>query len=338
LQYNLVKLERDDRKEEIGQAILNSVEAGSDIKKRCNDVVHGLEESDPNINHVVEILLRKNPFIQNAQNALNDWSDYSNKIFQISKSATDNGDFIHKLWCSSDDIKLLVRRLLLRVGTDESINYIQDLDIEGITEHNLYKGSHTGHTLSKIVDYITSSNPDYSIVDFRSALTSKKAMATLKSSVWFEARNGTDLKPSFDYIELVLKKKGFVIRSASSLTVKPIGFHAELTESVANVRPYTNLKVILDANGKLLAYLKGKYFGPPEFPRRCKEEAYVALTLKYKLVDSSFRKRIDVPIIMFIDMPQDYTPPEYALERLMQFGWSVAFNAEQVVELFDEKC
>ena len=82
LQYNLVKLERDDRKEEIGQAILNSVKAGSDIKKRCNDVVHGLEESDPNINHVVEILLRKNPFIQNAQNALNDWSDYSNKIFQ----------------------------------------------------------------------------------------------------------------------------------------------------------------------------------------------------------------------------------------------------------------
>jgi len=36
---------------------------------------------------------------------------------------------------------------------------------------------------------------------------------------------------------------------------------------------------------------------------------------------------------MFVDMPENYTPPEYALRRLSGFGWTVAFSAEEIVSL-----
>ena len=336
-QYELVEAEFEDRRTEIEESITRSINAGIDIKKRCNDLVHGADEKDEFIIETVDLLLEKNPFIKNAKRAIADWRSFSHQIDKIAEESSELPDFIRNLWNSDKDLRLLVRRLLFRINASGAINYVQDVEIQGVTEHNLYKGDHTEVQVNLIIDHIMERLSCSTVDTLRNDLISNKAKGILRSSIWFEARNGTDLRPSFDYIEIVLKSKGFNIRKASSLTDKPVGYHAQLVNCDETVNPYTNLKVIVDSDGCLLAFLKGKYFRPQEFPRRCKEEAYVALTLKHHIVNGRFKERVLVPIIMFIDMPEDYTPPEYALKRLECFGWHSAFSVDDIVALVNKK-
>jgi len=338
-QYFLVETELSERREEIEETIARSINAGLDIKKRCNDLVHGVindEGEDQFIIKTTHLLLEKNPFIKNAKQAISDWKSFTKKVENIADGSSGMPHFIRKLWCSDKEFRLLIRRLLFRIDTDDAIHYVQDLDIVGVTEHNLYKGNHTEIQVDMIVDHILDIL-SYSTVDaLSSRLVSNKAKGILRKSIWFEAKNGTALKPSFNYIELVLKSEGFNVEKASTIAEKPIGYHAQFVSADEKVNPYTNLKVIVDSKGHLLAYLKGKYFRRQEFPRRCKEEAYVALTLKHDIVQGSFKKRVFIPIIMFIDMQENFTPPEYALKRLECFGWSSAFNYDDIVKLINK--
>lgn len=336
LQYRLTESEYTNRKMEIETIHSKSKNAGLNIKKRCNDVVHGKKDTDKNIQKTVELLLDKKPFIKYAKQAIRDWDGFKKLISDIDQQSNDFRSFIRNLWAQPKYIRLLTRRLLLRIAADDSISYIQDVNIEGITEHNLYTGNHKGRTLDQIVLHVEDINSNFTKENLSESLCSDKAKNILKSSIWFESRNGTTLTPSFDFIELQLKSRGFTVRPATSLVNKPIGYHSEFA-SDSNVSSYTNLKVILDSTGVLLAYVKGKFFREQEFPRRCKEEAYVALTLKYALVDRKFIRRTNVPVIMFVDMQTDYTPPAYSLKRLAHFGWSPTFSIDEIVELIKRK-
>lgn len=80
-----------------------------------------------------------------------------------------------------------------------------------------------------------------------------------------------------------------------------------------------------------MCLLKAKFFREQEFARRCKEEAFVGLTLNYSLHDNTFSKRYPFPLIMFIDMPHDCNPSEYSLNRLTSFGWSLSFTPQELL-------
>ena len=69
-----------------------------------------------------------------------------------------------------------------------------------------------------------------------------------------------------------------------------------------------------------------------EFPRRVKEESYVGLTAKYDLIDNTFvEKYPNLPFIMFIDMAQNYTPPAFAMRRLINYGWIPFFQLDKLM-------
>jgi hypothetical protein len=336
-QGELVAAELKNRREEIEACIDSSGAKGLDIKKKCNDLIHGSAETEDELLMLtVQQLLARNPFVKRAIQVLDNWGGFQQYITGVAESADSVSDFVTALWSEPSELRLLNRRLLLRTQATESIHYIQDLNVDGVTEHNLYGGDHTVAQLQalalKVVQRLATHGID-TAAKLAVALTSANTKALLRSSIWFEGRNGTDLKPSFDYItNSILVKKEYLVISGDNLKPKPIGYHASLaTEDT--VKAYTNLSAISTRQGEVVAILKGKYFRQQEFARRCKEEAYVALTLKHKLDNSSFSVGRNIPLIMFVDMPENYAPPAYALRRLMAFGWSVAFSYEDVVAI-----
>jgi hypothetical protein len=332
-QYYIVENELKNRKLEISECVKRAPGCGIDVKGRSNRLVHGSAEKDELIIATVDLLLQKNPFIKAAKNANEHWTTYSARLLALSKVSNNLSDYIKRLWTIEDDLGLVVRRLLLRIGSRDSVHYVQDLDIEGVTEHNLYKGKLSLEQLEKVVEYAQGVVGVKSVESLYKSLISTKAKRILRSSIWFEAENGTSLKPSFDYIELALEQSGYKLEKCSSHAVKAVGYHSEFAVSGERVNPYTNLKLILDSDGKVLAFLKGKFFRQQEFPRRCKEEAYTSITLKNELVKEKFSERFSIPLIMFVDMPADFSPPEYALRRLLAFGWRVAFNKEDILRI-----
>jgi len=335
-QYLLVANEMKLREIEMKEKVKHSVNAGLDIKRRCNDVVHGKPETDPILVKTTEQLLDTNPFIRQAKYDLANWEEYSKLIATIEGKSKGLSEFITSLWNTDGDQRLVIRRLLFRIKADAAINYIQDINVVGVTEHTLYKGNHKDNQVQGICLHLISRLKLLNIEsksELKKEMTSKAASSILKSALWFEAKNGTTLKPSFDYIVNVLSEKGYVIKDATSFKNKPIGFQSQFVSSAEKVNAYTNLRVIFSKEGLPIAYLKGKYFRPQELPRRCKEESYVGLTLKYELKGSDFTVKNPFPLIMFIDMPGDYTPPPHAITQLQAFGWNIAFNGGDVIEI-----
>lgn len=161
-------------------------------------------------------------------------------------------------------------------------------------------------------------------------LISKKGKSIVNAARWFEAKNGTELKPSFDYILLYLINNGYTVHTPASCGINTTGYHAQLTNET--VRPYTNLKIIKDKNGKIVCLLKAKFFREQEFARRCKEEAFVGLTITNWFNGNDFVNKLTFPLIMFIDMPFECTPTDYSLNRLIDFGWEIAFSPDELLQ------
>lgn len=332
-QYQLVQKERNLRKSDLNSSLMKAPNSGADIKRKCNELVHGKSNDDPFINKTVEKLLEKNPFIKAAKFYLENWESFD---ATIQKSALENetkDSFVKALWSADKPFRLIIRRLLLRVASEDAINYVQDVGVAGVTEHNLYSGDHKGVTGDAVAQYVNDINRHLSKEKLVTALTDKRSKALLREAVYFEARNGTELKPSFDYIEIALKDAGYEVLKPKDAGIKLIGYHSDLVGGASTVKAYTNLKIICDDNKVPLAILKGKFFRNQEFPRRCKEESYVGLTIKYEYRNSCFSERFKIPIIMFVDMQENYSPPDYALRRLMAFGWDVAFDLQDVIRL-----
>lgn len=317
----------------VNQIISNSHNGGMDIKGKANQVLFGDKSKDNLLNQVVASLLKTNPFLHEAFLANTNWIEWCDFIKQLAKRHESITGFLVALWDCRDNRRLVLRRVLLRLHTDDSVGYIQDINVPGITEHNLYGGTHNSSqilTITKTIASQLSNNGINTTQALCESLCSDRTSRLIKAARWFEAKNGAQLKPSFNYIALALEERGYKITSILGVA-KPIGYHASFTSDL--VRPYSNIKLICNNKNKPIAILKAKYFSEAEFPRRCKEEAYVGLTLRYKYIDDAFAERYGIPIIMFIDMPEGFSPPEHALRRLHYFGWQIAFDVDQVIAL-----
>lgn len=306
---------------------------GSDIKGRTNRFLFNADtqEADALIPKAAAKILEKKPFLSAALSAVADWSAFEEKIRTLCDAATDIEDFTRKLWTMPAPYHLLTRRVILRIHTGDAIAYVQDRDVQGVSEHNLYAGIHSEKQVREICSKIVADLATAKILSkqhLRDGIFAH-GKKIINQARWFEAKNGTELKPSFEYAEMAVQAAGFKVVTLAAAKFKAIGYHSEIASE--NVRPYTNLKAILNKDGKIIAILKAKFFRIQEFPRRCKEEAFVGLTLKYKYENGVFSARHDIPIIMFVDMAEDCSPPEYAVKRLISFGWDVVFSTKELV-------
>jgi len=286
-------------------------------------------------------LARKKPFLQVAMEAEANWDAWSQASFGVPHASADLASYVNHLWQAEEPARAVNRRLLLRIHTDESIHYIQDVGIEGISEHNLYSGDHSPDQATQIVEQIVSSCEATGVSTPEALyrrLRGNTARQLLRAARRFEVRNGTWTKQSFFYVEEALMATGRYSLEAPSRTsiARPLAYHHAFGD--ATVRSYTNLRVVVDKKTKQpLAIIKAKFFREPEFPRRVKEEAYVGLTIKYEYEDGVFRQRYeDIPLIMFVDMARSLHPPEYAVRRLVTAGWDVFFSIDELRGYLDQ--
>lgn len=307
---------------------------GMNIKGKVNALVTSIDgnTTDSLIRETAIILLSKNPFLKTSLQIVSEWDYYTESLFSLAHQFSSLYEFIIELWSSKLPERLVIRRILLRLRSDDFISYIQDTDIVGITEHNIYNGDHTHDQTNQICSNILISLSEMMISSplELATLISKKGKSIVNAARWFEAKNGTELKPSFDYILLYLINNGYTVHTPASCGINTTGYHAQLTNET--VRPYTNLKIIKDKNGKIVCLLKAKFFREQEFARRCKEEAFVGLTITNRLNGNDFVNRLTFPLIMFIDMPSECTPTEYSLNRLIDFGWEIAFSPDELLQ------
>jgi hypothetical protein len=334
----LAKL-RNDRRTLADAAVVASQQGGANIKQ---EAVTLLSEGGTTNQAMLRTLARLNsgnPFLALSLEAEIDWPNWVSTNLAIPVNCSDLEKYLQHLWTMQEDKKLLSRRLLLRIHTDDVVNYVQDIDVEGVTEHNLYNGAHTSAQVSVIVNQIAGRCRSAGInspAALFQRLRSNRGRELSRASRRLESRNGTTMRPSFFYIEESLSDQYQFVSFRDTNLSLPIAYHSAFGS--AKVEPYDNMKVILRRQGDTpIAIIKAKYFNKPEFPRRAKEEGYVGLTTKYQYTNSAFQERYPgTPLIMFIDMNARVKPAEHAVRRLVTLGWDVFFKVDSLRVFLDQ--
>ena len=320
-------------------AVKRATKGGADIKGATLAAWNaGGGTGDPVLDGTVQRLSEGNPFHAAAVEATSSWSEYSKQSFSSASNGS-LGNYIRNLWLDPNPARVMVsRRLLLRIHTNDAIDYVQDIGITGITEHNVYSGTPSAKQVAAIVKTLERRYVKRGIKtakDLETRLCSQTARRLVVAALSFESNNGAALRPSFYYVEEALKQDGrfAAVRFGDTDLPSPVGFHADLAPG-CNVRSYQNLKVVVaNGTGDPLAILKAKFFSEAEFARRCKEEAYVALTLRWRRRRSMFREQYSgLPFVMFVDMAGDTRPPEYAVRRLVTAGWEAVFDVSALTK------
>lgn len=325
------------------RAIRESREPGSQIKKQVIALLtsEDTDHSDPAMLRTLTQLLERNPFLSVALEAESDWERWALEHFMPAEGVKHLSDYVKKLWNAGERERLINRRLLLRIHARGSVNYVQDTGIAGLTEHNLYAGTHTERQVQAISEQVVDRCRQAGILtpeDLYSELASERGRQLVRDARRFEARNGTNIRPSLSYVVEVLSDKFRLRRFRETKLPSPVAYHEAFGR--ATVRPYQNFQVVLSKRtGRPLAILKVKYFSRREFARRCKEEAYVGFTTKFRYVGSTlfgqgagcFEERYkNIPLIMFVDMDEDFDPPVYAVRRLVTAGWEAFFDVRRL--------
>lgn len=306
--------------------------SGENIKKSVVDFI--LSESGIGFSHSIveaaeEILTRK-PFLRSAKEQLGSWQDFLNVIEALVAASGNLNDLIFHLWTVEDiAIRESVRRILVRLHSRGDIEYAQDFGIPGISEHNLYSGNHSKNQAESLVKILGEriAESGISTSSFMTEI-SREGKKILRAQLYFEARNGTSNKSSFDHILRDLQLDTFEVKTPREVGIDLTGYHAEITDQ--RVRPYTNFKVITNHEGKPLCILKAKFFSAAEFDRRCKEEGFVGLSLVHKWTDEGFLPRFNIPLIMCVDMPANFSPPAFSVRKMWAMGWDVVFGIEEL--------
>jgi hypothetical protein len=306
---------------------------GEDIKGRTNALIFAEEPATEYnlIRKTAVKLLAKNPFLSTAIEMTNDWNSFIIKFQEIASKSRSLEDLIALLWNYDLPQRLVLRRLLLRIHSMESVKYVQDVNIDGVTEHGIYSKDYNQDQVKKITEQILKNLKDNGISHANELIDQLKSIGKklINQSRWFEAKNGTELKPSFDYVEIALEENGYYLITPSKAKLNVIGYHADISSE--NVRPYTNLKAIVNHQGNVLAIIKAKFFRAQEFPRRCKEEAFVGLTLRNTYKNGAFHEKTGIPLIMYVDMAVECAIPEHAIKRLICFGWHPVFSIQELI-------
>jgi hypothetical protein len=286
--------------------------------------------SSQSIIDAAERIMDRKPFLRNVKAQLGDWETFVSFIEDHIEVNTTLIDQVSRLWTIENPaIRESLRRILVRLHSSEDIDYAQDFGISGVTEHNLYSGSHDDSQVHLLANVIAGRLEKSGIrpTGITEALR-QEGKSILRSQLYFEANNGTVSKSSFDHIIQDLITAGYAIETSKQAGLNLTGYHAELTEQT--VRPYTNFKIVCDSKGSPVCVLKAKFFSEAEFDRRCKEEAFVGLSLTFRWTGNSFVRRFPVPLVMCVDMPTGFSPPEFAVRKLYATGWDVVFGIEQL--------
>jgi len=339
-QADLLTELRHQQAKALQSALIKSKQGGMDIKNTARKLLEEGKTDDVAMIRTLKRLTNSNPFLAIALEAESEWENWSKLNFMPNSTSEKLDEYIHRLWSTSDDARLINRRLLLRIHSDDAIFYIQDVGIEGITEHNLYAGDHTDKQINRLVKQIMSACTDAGLespFSLYEVLSGKQGLNLLRASRRFESKNGTSIKPSFFYIEEALSSEYEFVSIKDLKIADPIAYHHAFTDET--VRPYSNLKAVVHRETrKVCAIIKAKFFRKPEFPRRAKEEAYVGLTTKYDLMLGQFVERYPgIPLIMFVDMPKKLKPQEYAVTRLVTCGWLLFFQVSELKAYLDSK-
>ena len=226
-----------------------------------------------------------------ALDASSNWAYWAQRAFTIPSQCTSLTEYLLHLWKIDNEDRYVIHRLLFRVYTTGGINYIQDIDVDGVTEHNLYNGIHNDMQAEAITNYLVEKYVANGITTAKSlyaALTSARSKTRVIEALRFERINGTSLKPSFFYLEEYLKQQFDILSFEDAGMDAPVGYYTQFSEDITPF-PYANMKVVVSRKTKRpLAVIKGKFFRQPEFPRRVKEESYVGLTTKYTYSNGTF--------------------------------------------------
>lgn len=308
---------------------------GADIIGRAVALLEGGSSDDLILVSVVRQLVSDNPFLETSLQAESAWTDWTRLHFAIPRRSTGFASYVRHLWTLPPPDRLLARRLLARIH-DATAHYVADLGIQGLTEHNLYAGHHSDRQVQLVVETVTRNCAAHGITtasQLHNRLCGPFGRSLSAACRRSEARNGTAMKPSFLYVVESLRPKYIACSIRDAALASPVGYQSQFGD--ARVDPYSNLVVLQSAaTGHPVGILKAKYFRPQEFPRRAKEEAYVALTARHTFDGTQFRERyVDLPWIMFVDMPLAFVPPSYAVARLVTAGWQVVFTINGLRQL-----
>ena len=317
----------------------DSKNAGMNIKGKAVSLLQGASINDPVLIATLQKMLTNNPFLDEALIALKDWDSWSKAAFDIPSKTGDIYQYICDLWRNGSSKKYVIRRLLIRAYTSEGINYIQDIDVDGIDEHNLYSGTPSPKQLYGICTHLKRLYVQNGIntgSQLHIILISQESKTIVNASLKFEGINGTNLKPSFYYLEEYLKPDYELVSFSEAGLPAPIAYYVAFATNM-NIQQYDNLKVIRKTDThENIAIIKGKFFRKQEFPRRAKEESYVGITASYKLDNNVFKLSYPgKPLIMFIDMQDKWTPPAHALRRLISYGWHPFFQLNRLKVYLD---
>jgi hypothetical protein len=300
----------------------------ADIKKRAEKVLQGADTDDVLMVRTLQRLMTGKPFLSAALKAGENWASWSSSHFADPNEYRNLEEYVTHLWSAVGSDRLIIRRLLLRIHADQGVNYVQDTDIAGLSEHNLYGGEHSQRQTQEMVMRIaldcrkSGINTPQELFD---RLVSKRGLKLLKDSQQFEVRNGTTMTPSFFYLEEALSSHYDFVPFEETLLPLPVGYHA--TFGSATVNSYDNMKVIVGKHTRRpVAVIRAKFFRQQEFGRRAKEDAYVGLTTRFQYMNGVFEERYPgIPLILFVDMESTCEPLEYAITRLITAGWEVCW-------------
>lgn len=281
------------------------------------------ENDDPAIQEVVAQTLEAKPFLASATRQLYDWRFFCERVDTLADLRAPLPIAIAELWqAQAPDMRESLRRILIRMRSEDDLDYIQDVNVAGLSEHNLYGPIHSREQTTKVADIIANRLPhEMTTTSQLIEAIKRRGRQTLREQIYFEARNGTNAAMSFRAVIHLLTNDGFLVKAASTLERPLIGYQRDL--SGRTVRPYTNFQVVADRSGNDLAIIKAKHFSAREFDRRCKEEGFVGLSLSKRWVDGSFKSGLSLPLVMLIDVEDKSDLAPHGVAKLMAMGWTV---------------
>lgn len=311
------------------------------IKKRVISTIvdPSTREVDPGIISAAESFLDSKPFIRASQNYLRNWEKIKSNL--ASDPTDDLVAFISKAWTSQDeDFRIIIRRLFLRATYVGDVNYVQDLDVAGVTEHNLYNGVHNDTQVAEISTLIASRLRRISVTspsELRQIIW-ETGQATLRALVDYEVQNGTTANYSTQVVKDIMVEASYRVEPKPDKIGYPArGYHVDLMEQRTVRGPdrqvpgmFNNLSLVLTNDNKPLAYIKTKYFRNQEYERRAKEESFIGLMMSFDHAVATGSRRL--PLIMYVDTDTSniLEKVQRALNKLESFGWIVCQTPQEL--------
>lgn len=299
------------------------------------------EPIDPVLSEAADEFLEVKPFLRAARLYLDDWKRFGADINGLPDGPL--SDFIYAGWQSPNhNLRAVFRRLAARAGFIGDVNYVQDIDVDGITEHNLYGGDHSESQVHQIVDIFVPRLEGIQIVlgsEFAASMITS-GRAVLDALYEHEVKNGTNANHAKSVIHKQVRDWGYAVaESPVSAGYPAAGFHIEAhsdlvnDEMVAGPKQFNNFSLVLSEDGSPLAYLKAKYFRQQEFERRAKEEGFVGLALTAKWENGSAqRAENSIPVIMYVDTDDNPSSDKVrrSLSKLQAFGWLTCLSLDDL--------